>query len=85
MPPPIPPEFTGHKYLNLTSFRKNGSGIPTPLWFAEENGKLYIMTRSDSGKYKRIRNNPEVRNRPMHSARQDHRPRTPGPGSHPAI
>jgi uncharacterized protein len=61
MPPPLAPEFTGHKYLNLTSFRKDGSGVPTPLWFAEENGKLYIMTRSDSGKYKRIRNNPEVR------------------------
>jgi uncharacterized protein len=61
MPPPIPSEFTGQKYLNLTSFRKSGTGIPTPLWFAEENGKLYIMTRSDSGKYKRIRNNPEVR------------------------
>jgi uncharacterized protein len=31
------------------------------VWFGEENGKLYVMTRSDSGKYKRIRNNPEVR------------------------
>jgi uncharacterized protein len=61
MPPPIPPEFKGRKYLNLTSFRKNGTAVPTPLWFAEENGKLFVMTRSDSGKYKRIRNNPEVR------------------------
>lgn len=59
--PPIPPEFTGQKYLNLTSFRKNGMVVPTPVWFAAENGKLYVMTRSDSGKYKRIRNNPEVR------------------------
>lgn len=59
--PLIRNEFTGQKYLNLTSFRKNGTGVPTPLWFAEENGKLYMMTRSDSGKYKRIRNNPEVR------------------------
>jgi uncharacterized protein len=58
---PIPPVFAGQKYLNLASFRKNGAGAPTPLWFAAENGKLYVMTRSDSGKFKRIRNNPEVR------------------------
>ncbi len=33
----------------------------TPVWFAEDNDKLYVMTRDDSGKYKRIRNNSEVR------------------------
>jgi PPOX class probable F420-dependent enzyme len=31
------------------------------VWFAEQNGKLYVKTRSDSGKYKRIRNNPQVK------------------------
>jgi len=35
--------------------------VSTPVWFAEDNGKLYIQTRSDSGKFKRIRNNPQVR------------------------
>ena len=49
------------KYISLASFRKNGAAVRTPVWFAEENGKLYVMTRSDSGKYKRIRNHPEVR------------------------
>jgi len=34
---------------------------PEAAYFAEENGKLYVMTRSDAGKYKRIRNHPEVR------------------------
>ncbi len=50
----------GKKYLSLASFRKNGQAVRTPLWFAEENGKLYFMTRDDSWKYKRIRNNPRV-------------------------
>jgi uncharacterized protein len=58
---PIPPEIQGQKYISLISFRKNGAAIPTPVWFGEKDGRLYVMTRSDSGKYKRIRNNPQVR------------------------
>ena len=58
---PIPPSISGQKYISLTTFRKSGVAVPTPIWFAEDNGKLYLMTRSDSGKYKRLRNNPQVR------------------------
>lgn len=50
----------GKKYIDLVTYRKTGVGVHTPVWFAEENGKLYVMTRSDSGKFKRIRNNPRV-------------------------
>ena len=56
----IPSEIQGKKYISLTSFRKNGQGVKTPLWFGESGGKLYVMTRNDSWKYKRIRNNPSV-------------------------
>jgi len=58
---PIPAEILGQRYVSLTTFRKTGVAVPTPLWFTEESGKLYFMTRSDSGKYKRIRNNAGVR------------------------
>lgn len=58
---PIPPEIQGHKYILLTTIRKNGAAVPTPVWFAEDNDKLYIKTRADAGKTKRIRNNPQVR------------------------
>lgn len=57
----VPPEIHGQTYISLASFRKSGTAVYTPLWFGEDGGKLYIMTRSDSGKYKRIRNNPKVR------------------------
>ena len=57
----IPAELRNQKYISLATFRKNGAAVPTPVWFAEDNGKLYVMTRSDSGKYKRIRNNPDVK------------------------
>jgi PPOX class probable F420-dependent enzyme len=60
-PMPIPPEIQGQKYILLTTFRKNGTAVPTPIWFAEDNDKLYLKTRADSGKTKRIRNNPQVR------------------------
>jgi uncharacterized protein len=58
---PIPPEIHRQKYINLTTFRKSGVGVGTPVWFGEADDKLYIMTRNDSGKYKRLRNNPKVR------------------------
>jgi PPOX class probable F420-dependent enzyme len=61
MPNPIPPEIRGQRYISLTTFRKNGAAIPVPVWFAERDDKLYVMTRSNTGKYKRIRNNPQVR------------------------
>src|SRR5579863_7484438 len=60
-PMPIPPEIHGQKYIQLSTFRKNGTPVPTPVWFAEDNDKLYIKTRADSAKVKRIRNNPHVR------------------------
>ncbi len=55
----IPREIHNQKYVSLATFRKSGVGVATPIWFAEENGKLYFMTRNDSGKFKRIRNNPQ--------------------------
>jgi len=61
MPSQIPASIQGQKYISLTTFRKTGAGVATPVWFGEEDGKLYVMTRSDMGKTKRIRNNPQVR------------------------
>src|ERR1700723_3032163 len=61
MPSQIPAPVQAQKYISLTTFRKTGAGVATPVWFGEEGGKLYVMTRSDMGKAKRIRNNPQVR------------------------
>ena len=57
----IPPQIAGQKYASLATFRKTGAEVRTPIWFGEQNGKLYVMTRPDSGKCKRIRNNPIVK------------------------
>jgi PPOX class probable F420-dependent enzyme len=61
MPSQIPSPIEGQKYISLTTFRKTGVGVATAVWFGEDAGKLYVMTRSDMGKTKRIRNNPQVR------------------------
>jgi uncharacterized protein len=56
----IPAEIRGQKYVSLVTFRKNGTAVRTPVWFAESDGKLVFMTRRDRWKYKRIRKDPRV-------------------------
>jgi uncharacterized protein len=53
--------FAHQKYLNLETRRKTGKPVTTPVWFAEENGTPYIHSLANTGKVKRIRNNPKVR------------------------
>ena len=48
------------KYINLETFRKNGNGVKTPVWFVTENEKIYIITRESTGKVKRLANNSQV-------------------------
>lgn len=47
-------------YLSLTTLRKNGHPVPTPVWFAEVDGQLFVETAHESGKIKRIHNNASV-------------------------
>jgi PPOX class probable F420-dependent enzyme len=52
--------FESKKYLSLETYRKNGAGVRTPVWFAAApeatgRGKLYVYSTADSGKAKRIR------------------------------
>ena len=65
-------QFAKAKYLNLETFRKTGVGVRTPVWFAQDGiarrpfrptqaSVFYVYSTPDSGKVKRIRNNPRVR------------------------
>lgn len=52
----------GHEpYISLLSYKKDGNGVPTPVWVAPLDGRLVVFTLKDSFKVKRIRRNPEVR------------------------
>jgi len=48
-------------YVLFTSFRKNGEGVGTAVWIAAlPDGTAGFTTELDSGKVKRVRNNPRV-------------------------
>ncbi|HEX4425005.1 MAG TPA: PPOX class F420-dependent oxidoreductase [Terriglobales bacterium] len=57
----IPRELAGQKYMSLATFRKSGVAVYTPVWFGEDDGKLYVTCRADSGKCKRLRNSSKAR------------------------
>jgi PPOX class probable F420-dependent enzyme len=46
--------------MTLTTFRKNGQTVTTPVWFAADGNRLVVMTGSSTGKVKRLRSNPKV-------------------------
>ncbi len=49
------------QYLSLATFRRDGSEVRTPVWFAEVGGKRYVFTAGSSGKVKRLRRSPRAR------------------------
>jgi PPOX class probable F420-dependent enzyme len=50
-----------HKYINLETYKKSGVGIQTPVWFVIDGGQIFVTTRPDTGKVKRIKNNQSVK------------------------
>jgi uncharacterized protein len=47
----------GQQFIALTTFRKSGVPVVTPVWFTQSGGRLYVWTSAESGKVKRLRNN----------------------------
>ncbi len=54
-------QFNKQQYLNIETYRKNGEGVRTPVWFVQDGNCLYVRTMAESGKVKRIRNHPLVK------------------------
>ena len=55
-------------FVSLTTFRKNGERISSPVWVARDGDTLIVLTPEESGKVKRIRNNGQVEIRPSSRA-----------------
>ncbi|MFE2242636.1 MULTISPECIES: PPOX class F420-dependent oxidoreductase [Streptomyces] len=53
-------ELGSARYVSLTTFRKDGTPVATPVWAVADGGELYVWTRSDSWKVRRIRNDGRV-------------------------
>ena len=50
-------DFADVQYINLETFKKDGSKVTTPVWVAQQNNSLVVTTGKNAGKVKRIRNN----------------------------
>lgn len=53
--------FLDEKYLNLETYRKNGQAVRTPVWFVVDNGVIYVVTPSTTGKVKRLNHHKNIR------------------------
>jgi len=56
-------QFEGQQCINLETYKKSGQPVATPVWFTidDNDDKLFVVTRSETGKVKRLRNNEAVR------------------------
>jgi PPOX class probable F420-dependent enzyme len=48
------------KYLLVTTYRKNGTPVATPVWVVRDEDALGVWTAADSWKVKRVRNRADV-------------------------
>ena len=56
---PVTWTFPG-KHISVTSYKRDGTGVATPVWFVQEGDRLLFRTGVDAGKAKRIRRSPAV-------------------------
>jgi len=54
-------QFLDQKYINLETYKKDGTPIRTPVWFVIDKDLIYVITRDSTGKVKRLGNNHDVR------------------------
>ena len=64
--------FLDRKYVNLETYKKDGTPVRTPVWFmiphhhdkkpfASGTDLFYVITREKTGKVKRLKNNQNIR------------------------
>jgi len=54
-------EIESKKCISLETYRKNNQAVRTPVWFVIKNDLIYVVTRDQTGKAKRLRNNQQVK------------------------
>jgi PPOX class probable F420-dependent enzyme len=59
-PTPTLERFAGQRYVRLTSYRKSGTAVSTPVHLAVEGDHAFVRTWSTTGKFKRIVHNPAI-------------------------
>lgn len=57
-------QVNAHTYVSLTTYRKNGTPVSTPVWIAREGDRLVVISVDNAGKVKRLARDPRVELRP---------------------
>ena len=54
-------DLAGEQFVSLTTFRRDGTPVPTPVWIAQDgDAPLVVTTPAGTGKVKRLRHDPRV-------------------------
>jgi uncharacterized protein len=53
-------ELANEEFVSITTFKRDGTPVSTPVWVAGENGNLVVISEADSWKVKRIRHDGHV-------------------------
>jgi uncharacterized protein len=48
------------RFVSLTTFKRDGEGVSTPMWIGRDGADLFVWTPADSWKVKRVQNNSRV-------------------------
>lgn len=66
------------KYISLTTYRRDGRAVATPVWMVRDGDALTVWTAADSGKVKRLRRNTQVTVAPCDARGRTHGAAVPG-------
>lgn len=56
-----PSELASEEFVSITTFKRDGTPVSTPVWVTGENGNLLVISEADTWKVKRIRRDGHVR------------------------
>jgi PPOX class probable F420-dependent enzyme len=53
--------LANESYICLETYRKNEKPVKTPVWFIVDHESIYVVTKENTGKVKRLKYNGDVR------------------------
>ena len=54
-------ELAHEEFVSITTFKRDGTPVSTPVWVVGEDGNLLVISEADTWKVKRIRRDGHVR------------------------
>ena len=54
-------DIESEKYISVETYRENGNPVRTPVWFTIKDNQIFVVTRDQTGKVKRLKNNTQVK------------------------